>query len=125
MKKFECRKWSETEEEFLRRCYSTNMPLKEICERLDRTKKSVICHCNLVLKIYRPCVHEFVCADCGRVVRTHGGKDKRTRFCCARCEKKFWQHPTWERKGSSTVYQGGLRHALGVQRAENKLGALD
>lgn len=36
----------------------------------------------------------FNCAKCGRTVVTEGGtKDKRSRFCCAECEKKYWRHP--------------------------------
>lgn len=39
----------------------------------------------------------FQCSQCGKTVVTEGGsKDKRTRFCCASCEKKFWRHPHWE-----------------------------
>ena len=39
----------------------------------------------------------FRCAQCGRMVKTEdGGHDKRTRFCCEQCEKKFWKHPHWE-----------------------------
>lgn len=42
---------------------------------------------------------KFTCAypKCGRVVVTEEGSgDRRERFCCASCEKKFWRHPPWE-----------------------------
>lgn len=39
----------------------------------------------------------FSCSQCGKVVVTdNGSSDKRTRFCSASCEKKFWRHPHWE-----------------------------
>lgn len=39
----------------------------------------------------------FSCAQCGKAVVTEeGSNDKRTRFCCASCEKKYWRHPHWE-----------------------------
>lgn len=38
----------------------------------------------------------FNCSYCGKLVVTDGEKDKRTRFCCSTCEKKFWKHPHWE-----------------------------
>lgn len=38
----------------------------------------------------------FNCTHCGKLVVTDGKKDKRTRFCCASCEKKFWRHPHWD-----------------------------
>lgn len=34
----------------------------------------------------------FICAHCGKEVSTKTG-DKRTRFCCSECEKKYWKHP--------------------------------
>ena len=39
---------------------------------------------------------EFNCAQCGKKVVTDGLKDKRSRFCSQKCEKKFWRHPHWE-----------------------------
>ena len=33
----------------------------------------------------------FSCAYCGKFVATMGGRDHRTRFCCATCEKMFWK----------------------------------
>ncbi len=46
----------------------------------------------------RPSV-TFTCAywKCGRVVVTETDRpDKRSRFCCAECEKKYWRHPPKE-----------------------------
>lgn len=42
----------------------------------------------------------FNCGHCGRLVVTEeGAKDKRTRFCSASCEKKYWRHPPHEQEG--------------------------
>lgn len=39
----------------------------------------------------------FTCSNCGRIVVTEGSsRDKRSRFCCMKCEKKFWRRPHWE-----------------------------
>lgn len=47
-------------------------------------------------KIQYPSV-TFRCSQCGKTVVTEeGSHDKRTRFCSASCEKKFWRHPHWE-----------------------------
>jgi endogenous inhibitor of DNA gyrase (YacG/DUF329 family) len=40
---------------------------------------------------------EFYCAYCKKHVQTDGDHDKRTRFCCAEHEKKYWRHPTFEK----------------------------
>lgn len=45
----------------------------------------------------------FTCPTCGKTVTTEGGaRDKRTRFCCHSCEKKWWKHPPGENKSSLT-----------------------
>lgn len=41
-------------------------------------------------------ITSFRCATCGKLVVTDGIRDKRTRFCCESCEKKFWKHPPSE-----------------------------
>lgn len=39
----------------------------------------------------------FSCRQCGHTVVTEdGSRDRRTDFCCASCEKKFWRRPPWE-----------------------------
>lgn len=41
----------------------------------------------------------FTCAKCGRVVVTEPERgDRRERFCCVECEKKYWRHPPKEGK---------------------------
>lgn len=47
----------------------------------------------------------FSCAKCGRTVVTDGIKDKRSRFCCVECEKKYWKHPPWERESNRTNFK--------------------
>lgn len=59
----------------------------------------------------------FTCAQCGRTVVTEGGaKDKRTRFCCASCEKKFWRHPPWEHETSRTNFHSVEEYASWERR---------
>ena len=54
----------------------------------------------------------FLCANCRRVVTTdsRGHLDKRTRFCCAKCEKDYWRkvtrHPAREQKRSAMTMGG-------------------
>lgn len=106
--------------EFVRKNYSSPMQIKEIAAEIGRTEKSVSYIGKTKLKLTRFYVREFYCRDCGKKVRTDGKLDRRTTFCSASCEKKFWRHPTWENKESSTTYQGGIRHALSVQDSENR-----
>lgn len=37
----------------------------------------------------------FDCAYCGEhvTVREGDARDRRRRFCCAECERKYWKHP--------------------------------
>lgn len=59
----------------------------------------------------------FTCAQCGKTVVTEGGiKDKRTRFCCRSCEKKFWKHPHWERESSNTNFHSAAEYASWERR---------
>lgn len=61
----------------------------------------------------------FSCAQCGRTVVTEeGGKDKRTRFCSAQCEKKYWRHPRWDKASSNTNYHSIAEYA-GWERRTN------
>lgn len=45
----------------------------------------------------------FNCSWCGKAVVTDGKKDKRTRFCCQTCEKKYWKHPPTEHSALRTM----------------------
>lgn len=48
----------------------------------------------------------FECAECGRkVVTEEGQKDMRTRFCHARCERKFWRHPPYDGTSARTNFR--------------------
>lgn len=52
----------------------------------------------------------FTCANpnCGRTVVTETERlDKRTRFCCKECEKKYWRHPPHESTVSHVVKRIG------------------
>ena len=61
---------------------------------------------------------EFTCAQCGRTVVTEGGcGDKRTRFCCRECEKKYWRHPPHENEPSRINFsslEAYIRHEKGT-----------
>lgn len=37
---------------------------------------------------------EFECSCCGHTVEVTDPKDKRERFCCAACERKYWRDIT-------------------------------
>lgn len=57
------------------------------------------CSTECAAKAYKANVHvdfpvrEFYCAHCGKHVITDGKNDRRRRFCCKECEKKYWKHP--------------------------------
>ncbi|MGN1037529.1 MAG: hypothetical protein ACI4PX_07125, partial [Ruminococcus sp.] len=63
-------------------------------ERYRRKHPEYIRTGNTVLK--------FQCAYCGKTVVTDGKGDKRTRFCCQSCEKKYWRHPPSEHSSLRT-----------------------
>lgn len=56
----------------------------------------------------------FTCAyrRCGRTVVTQTDRlDKRTRFCCRECERKYWRHPNHDSPVSHIV-----QHASDIKR---------
>lgn len=53
----------------------------------------------------------FVCAKCGKTVTTEGGKDRRSRFCCRECEKKFWKHPPHDNPSTRTNFKSIQEYA--------------
>lgn len=62
----------------------------------------------------------FQCAQCGKTVTTEGGTgDKRTRFCCASCEKKFWRHPHWENPSTRIDFRSVSEYASYERRTNN------
>lgn len=63
----------------------------------------------------------FTCAQCGKTVVTEGGvKDKRTRFCCAACEKKFWRHPPWENPSTRINFHSVEEYASWERRTNDE-----
>ena len=46
----------------------------------------------------------FYCSQCGHQVIVEDPNDKRTRFCCKECEKKYWKHPPYENTTSRTNF---------------------
>lgn len=63
---------------------------------------------------------QFDCAYCGRTVVTDGVKDKRTRFCCEQCERKYWRHPPHERKSSRMNFRSFDEYARYERKTNNE-----
>ncbi len=51
-------------------------------------------------------IREFSCAKCGKFVYVRNRNDKRTRFCCRSCEKRYWRHPQEGRRQIRIRYDG-------------------
>lgn len=62
----------------------------------------------------------FNCSQCGRTVVTDGARDKRTRFCSASCEKKFWRHPHWEHSTTRTNFHSVSEYAAYERRTNGE-----
>ncbi len=59
----------------------------------------------------------FTCSQCGREVTTEGGTgDKRTRFCSAVCEKKYWRHPPHDRPSTRTNFRSAAEYVSWERR---------
>lgn len=65
----------------------------------------------------RPVIRTFCCAKCGRLVKVTDLRDKRTKFCSVRCERKYWKRPAKRRpdeeKRVFTCRQCGIRVEAG------------
>lgn len=54
----------------------------------------------------------FNCSQCGKEVTTSGDStDRRTRFCCQSCEKKYWRHPHWENPSTRINFRSIAEYA--------------
>lgn len=54
----------------------------------------------------------FACAKCGKTVVTEPSRrDKRSRFCSARCEKKYWRHPPHEHESCRQNFRSAAEYA--------------
>lgn len=62
---------------------------------------------------------EFWCMECYSHIVVTDRKDKRTVFCSASCEKKFWKHPHWEKSGL-TKYGSEWKY-IAHEKATNKV----
>lgn len=40
---------------------------------------------------YNYAPRSFVCAQCGELITINNATDKRTRFCSALCERRYWR----------------------------------
>ena len=62
----------------------------------------------------------FTCSHCGRSVTTEGGvRDKRTRFCSQKCEKKYWRHPPHDNPTNRTNF-GCVERYISYEKYTNK-----
>lgn len=61
----------------------------------------------------------FECSQCGKRVEITDEKDRRTRFCCASCEKKYWRHPPYEQETSRTNFHS-VQEYLSWERRTNE-----
>lgn len=62
----------------------------------------------------------FQCAQCGKTVVTEEGSgDKRERFCCASCEKKYWRHPHWEDPSTRINFRSVAEYASWERRTNS------
>ena len=62
---------------------------------------------------------DFTCARCGRVIHIESIDDKRTRFCCEECEKRYWRHPPYEHETSKTNFHSAQEY-LSWERRTNE-----
>ena len=62
----------------------------------------------------------FNCSQCGHAVVTDGIRDRRTRFCSASCEKKFWRHPHWENPATRTNFKNLAAYAAYERRTNGE-----
>lgn len=61
----------------------------------------------------------FTCAKCGITVATETDRlDKRTRFCSALCERRYWRHPP---KESMLRNFHSMEEYAGYERLTNEL----
>lgn len=65
-----------------------------------------------------PCPREFACRMCGAYVVVEDRCDRRTVFCCERCEKRYWRHASrYERR--KKIARGHVTY-LRRERMENR-----
>lgn len=62
----------------------------------------------------------FTCAQCGREIYIDTPDDKRTRFCCKECEKKYWKHPPHENPTSRTNFHS-VDEYINYEKRSNEL----
>ena len=62
----------------------------------------------------------FNCAKCGRAVTTEPENgDKRSRFCCVQCERKYWRHPPADNPSTFKNFMSASE-MLGYERWANE-----
>lgn len=45
-----------------------------------------------IIDINLPIIRKFNCLNCGRQVIVQNPKNKKTKFCCSKCEHEYWKH---------------------------------
>ena len=59
----------------------------------------------------------FTCAKCGRVVVTEPDRrDRRSRFCSAECERRYWRHPPHEHETARQNFRSLEEYAAWERR---------
>lgn len=69
-------------------------------------------------------IREFDCRTCGKHVNVVEASDKRTVFCCASCEKKYWKHAYRYKdrgRGSDMGMSGGMSLGGLIRREKGDL----
>ena len=63
----------------------------------------------------------FQCAKCGKTVVTDPeSRDRRSRFCSAECEKRYWRHPPHEHESARQNFRS-VREYAAYERRTNEL----
>lgn len=75
-----------------------------ICTKQYYKNHDVEHHDSLQKEIH--VLREFNCRQCCKTVFVSDPKDRRTIFCSATCEKKYWKHPPETRRRDSNRGMG-------------------
>lgn len=63
-----------------------------------------------------PIEREFYCRHCGQIVKITDEKDKRTVYCCKKCEKQYWR----EISKRNSIYSKRGREVTGLRNYSGK-----
>lgn len=107
----------------IKKCLMCGLPMegappdKKYCS-VRCAQKYYRLHRDMVIKSWPSLT--FTCAKCGKLVVTEPGpSDKRTRFCCASCERQYWRHPPQDNPSHNQVFHG-VDHYASYERKTNE-----